>query len=228
MSALVDRTIQPYIAHARKAEAGEREDVQIDTALLGHDYGTLRIMIGRMVREAEISPIVDQWGREIRKWNGREMARLLLIDLSEESPELLATLANARATNVRLIQSIGDRLLGDVFETVTRSVMAGTRVEALASRIQERYSVSDSRARLIARDQTLKANADLTRVRHREAGVTSYVWSSSRDERVRDVHAELDGFEFRWDDPPITSLTGERNHPGEDYQCRCVAVPVLD
>jgi GNAT superfamily N-acetyltransferase len=45
---------------------------------------------------------------------------------------------------------------------------------------------------------------------------------------VRDMHDELEGTEHAWDDPPVTDKYGNRNHPGEDYQCRCVAVPILD
>jgi SPP1 gp7 family putative phage head morphogenesis protein len=221
----INRTIQPYVKAAR---AAERSDAEINTALFGADFGTLRIRIMRLVREKRIAPIVDQWGREIATWSTREMRRLLAIDLAAESAGVQVALAAARAENVALITSIADRLLGDVFRVVTESVINGVRVETLATQIQERYQVSDSRARLIARDQTLKANAQLTQVRHREAGITSYVWSSSRDERVREIHANLDGFVFNWAEPPITSEDGATNHPGEDYQCRCVAIPVLD
>lgn len=227
----VDRTIQPYLNAARRAEsaaASEREDAEINTGLFGTDFGTLRIRLGRMVREAAVSPIVDQFGREIVKWNTREMRRILSVDLADETPALRAILAQIRRDNVALITSIADRLLDDVFRTVTESVIHGTRVETLAREIRERYSVSDSRARLIARDQTLKANASLTQERHKEAGVSRYVWSSSRDERVRPIHALLDGFVFDWSDPPITAEDGSTNHPGEDYQCRCIAIPVLD
>ena len=202
----VNRTISVYVRQAREAAA--REDAEIDTGTFGVDFGNLRIRIGRLVRGKRVSAIVDQWGREIAEWNTREMRRLLKIDLAAESVAVQSVLAAARTTNVQLITSIADRLLGDVFRVVTESVINGTRVETLATQIQERYQVSDSRARLIARDQTLKANANLTQERHREAGVTQYVWSSSRDERVREIHAT--------------------NHPGEDIQCRCTAIPVLD
>jgi SPP1 gp7 family putative phage head morphogenesis protein len=53
--------------------------------------------------------------------------------------------------------------------------------------------------------------------------VEEYVWSTSRDERVRPSHSAKDGKRFKWNDPP--SDTG---HPGNEIQCRCVAIPVLD
>lgn len=221
ISSAINATLRPYLS-------GAREDAEIDTGLLGHDFGTLRIRVARMVREGEISPIVDQFGREIVTWNSREMRRILTLDLTRESAATQAALVEIRAANVALIQSIAERHLTDVFQVVTEGVIAGTRVEALARQIEERHDVSASRARLIARDQTLKANASLTEIRHSEAGITHYVWSSSRDERVREMHAALDGFVFAWADPPITNEDGDTNHPGEDINCRCVAIPVLD
>lgn len=219
---IVNRTIQPHLRHARA-----REDAEI-SATFGADFGNLRIRIMQLVRSRRISPIVDRFGREILAENTREMTRILGINLAAETPATQIVLSSIRTANVQLIESIAERLLGDVFRTVTESVISGTRVEVLAARLKERYLVSESRARLIARDQTLKANASLTEERHSQAGITHYVWSSSRDERVREIHAGLDGFVQAWNDPPITSEDGARNHPGEDYQCRCTAIPVLD
>ena len=104
---------------------------------------------------------------------------------------------------------------------------AGTRVEDLRKQIRERFDVTRSKADLLARDQVLKLNAQITQTRQRQAGISEYRWSASNDERVREYHRELDGSIFRWDDPPITNEDGDRNAPGEDYQCRCVAIPIL-
>ncbi len=96
------------------------------------------------------------------------------------------------------------------------------RVEDLADLLQGRTGVAESRAMLIARDQTTKLNGALNEIRQTEAGVTSYTWSTSLDERVRDEHSEREGEVFDWDSPP------EDGHPGEPIQCRCVAIPVVE
>ncbi len=51
------------------------------------------------------------------------------------------------------------------------------------------------------------------------ANTERYVWRTQRDERVRPSHRMNDGRIFSWSDPPSTG------HPGEDYNCRCEAVP---
>ena len=87
--------------------------------------------------------------------------------------------------------------------------------------MSERTDVSDSRAKLIARDQVAKLNGELTKERQTDLGVTGYIWRTVGDERVRDEHADNDGQFFTWDSPPSTGA------PGEDIQCRCWAEPVL-
>src|SRR5690606_27552239 len=63
--------------------------------------------------------------------------------------------------------------------------------------------------------------------RQTAAGIEEYIWTTSGDERVREMHAKLDGKRFKWSDPPVTNAQGDRNNPGEDYQCRCTAYAVL-
>lgn len=45
----------------------------------------------------------------------------------------------------------------------------------------------------------------------------TYIWRTQMDDRVRPRHADREGKEFAWDDPPLGG------HPGEDYNCRCYA-----
>ena len=52
-----------------------------------------------------------------------------------------------------------------------------------------------------------------------ERPTARYVWRTRGDGKVRVTHAENDGHVFSGDNPPATG------HPGEDYNCRCEAVP---
>jgi SPP1 gp7 family putative phage head morphogenesis protein len=76
---------------------------------------------------------------------------------------------------------------------------------------------------MIGRDQALKFAALLNRTLLERVSPT-YIWVTSHDERVRKMHRALDGRTFSWNDPPITNPQGEANHPGQDYNCRCVPV----
>ena len=50
----------------------------------------------------------------------------------------------------------------------------------------------------------------------------SYVWRSRDDSRVRSTHAEYDDHIFMWSDPP------EGGHPGQGWNCRCIAEPIIE
>lgn len=125
--------------------------------------------------------------------------------------------------NVNLIKSISNTYLTQVEQVVTRGARSGYTNSEIAEEIQGRFNVSESRAEFIARDQVAKFNGDLTKLRYQNVGINRYEWSTSGDERVRDSHAEKDGNIYSFDDPP--SDTG---NPGDDFQCRCVAIPVFD
>ena len=118
-------------------------------------------------------------------------------------------------------------MLQGVSDVVHEAYDSGLRVEGLAARLAERFGVSDTRAELIAQDQILKLNAQISETRLRDAGVEEYIWITSRDERVRPEHLALDGTKHRWDDPPVSNKNGEKNNPGTDVRCRCIANPVL-
>ncbi|MCP4393335.1 MAG: hypothetical protein GY804_03565, partial [Alphaproteobacteria bacterium] len=51
---------------------------------------------------------------------------------------------------------------------------------------------------------------------------TKYIWHTQKDSKTRSSHADRDGKVFEWAHPP------EGGHPGEDYNCRCWAEPVME
>lgn len=84
------------------------------------------------------------------------------------------------------------------------------------------------RAGWAAEGTTAKATSSL-RVQLAEAfGIEEYKWVTVHDSRVRHDHKTLDGRIFRFDSPPIVdNATGRRGNPGDDYNCRCHARPII-
>lgn len=142
-----------------------------------------------------------------------------LLGITPRDTGVLAHIERARDRNIQLVEKAHRAYSESVRDIVGDPNNFGLQVDELKALLLERGDVSESRAELIARDQTLKLNGEITQVRQQAAGVNSYVWSTSLDERVRDEHAELEGEVFSWDSPP------EPGHPGQDFQCRCVAIP---
>ena len=71
-------------------------------------------------------------------------------------------------------------------------------------------------------ERVVRAFAGLiNQLRQEDLGIEQYIWRSQDDAKVPDSHAAYDDRVFRWADPP------EGGHPGEAYNCRCNAEPVL-
>lgn len=148
------------------------------------------------------------------------------IDLSaylRNSPNVVERVNELTVSNIQLIKSIRTQYLDKVQNAVMQAMVQGALNKDLGEQLKKLGEDVESRAMLIARDQSSKLNAALTRARHEEAGIKKYMWSTSGDERVRDSHADKEGQIFEYTNPPA-----DTGHPGHDFNCRCVAIPVLD
>lgn len=139
--------------------------------------------------------------------------------------------ANVRAAaEVKRMQSIeyvtdAARDYADAVVTVFESAEStfGLRWEALADQLKAEGLKSASRAELIARDQTGKLNGAINKASQQSAGVTQYKWATTGDDRVRTSHDDVNGNTYDWAGEGAPDI----GHPGDDYQCRCTALPIL-
>ncbi len=137
--------------------------------------------------------------------------------------------------NSRLISSVPADLAEQISREALERYLKGERWEdAVQSILSRAPGLSMSRARLIARTETSKANAAVTELRAREIGSNWYFWRSSRDERVRHSHEMMDGVLCSFDYPPNPEAffgggaQFGNYHAGCCPNCRCYAEPVID
>lgn len=136
---------------------------------------------------------------------------------------MVSTMASNRISAfASYITSLSQQMAQEVEEATALVVEEGLRSSALADALEQRLGVTRSRAKLIARDQVGKAQSAVIEARQRALGITRYEWRTAGDDRVRPSHRALEGQVFRWDAPPAVG------HPGEDIQCRCIAIPIFD
>jgi len=102
----------------------------------------------------------------------------------------------------------------------------GRRADEIASELLKTTEVTESRAKLIARTETARANTMLNLARATSVGSTQYRWVTSGDASVRPSHKKMNGKVFDWDNPPTLS-DGTSGHPGTFPNCRCYAEPIL-
>lgn len=110
---------------------------------------------------------------------------------------------------------------------VQEQSLKGMNIRELRKKIEKEYQVSKEKAKFLARQETSLFLSKYRRESSLSAGIDHYKWSTSKDERVRDRHEALQGQVFKYGEPPIVDDRGNRKEPGEDYNCRCVAIPVI-
>jgi SPP1 gp7 family putative phage head morphogenesis protein len=142
--------------------------------------------------------------------------------LRDNSSRVGRVVSNRVKENSDLIVSLAGDFKEQAREAIHAAFLQGDNAETLRARLEHIEGVTESRAELIARDQTQKVCGELNGARQQDIGVTGYYWSGIDDGRERDTHIENNGQRFDWNSPPP-----ETGHPGEDVNCRCSADPDL-
>ena len=129
---------------------------------------------------------------------------------------------------VGLIKSIPEQYLKNVEGIVLRGVQTGRDIGQITKDLQEQYGVSKRRAAFIARDQSNKSTAAMTRARQIELGITQAEWVHSGGGRhPRPEHVKAGRDKLRYDVTKGAYLEGVWTWPGHEINCRCVARSVI-
>lgn len=219
---------------ARFKHDSVRTDALHDT--LETTIGATKFRLGRLVTDDSAKQIATKAAKNVNEFNkadiNRQLKAVVGIELSAE-PTVDAYLPVFIRENVKLIKSIPEVMLDQVEGIINRGAREGLRQEEIASQLEERFGVAESKAEGIARDQVGSLNGMLTEIRQTNIGATKYTWRNSQDERVRGnpdglypkadpSHWEREGLVYSWDDPP------EGGHPGLAINCRCSAEMIVD
>lgn len=152
----------------------------------------------------------------------------------EFTKEQRAKIADEYSNNMKLfIKDWTEKEIKKLRKQVEENAIKGKRYENLVKDIQSSYGVSQNKAKFLARQETSLIMTKFKETRYTSAGVDEYIWgcvAGSKNHPVRPWHKKLEGKKFRWDDPPITTEPGQpvrRNNPGQDFNCRCFAKPVV-
>jgi SPP1 gp7 family putative phage head morphogenesis protein len=145
------------------------------------------------------------------------------------TPEQRGTLAAEWGQNLDLyIRDWTSKNILELREKIQDSALSGRRSSELIEIVQKNYGVSRDKAKFLARQETSLLLSKYREVRYRDIGVETYRWSTSNDVRVRADHKHLQGKVFKFSNPPVVDTqNGRRANPGEDFGCRCVAIPVF-
>lgn len=175
------------------------------------------------VKKLVLTPTLTPGDREKISKEWQNNMRLYIKDWTEEQIKKL----RAQVYEQIVTQGSREKLIAPILK-ITKTIQ-GSHDEAL------------NKAKFLAHQESRMLMAKFKEVRYTGAGIPEYLWrcvhrpfDASPNQHikgnVRYAHGLLNGKIFRWDDPPITSNPGEptrRNNPGTDYNCRCIARPIL-
>jgi SPP1 gp7 family putative phage head morphogenesis protein len=217
---------QVLAAGAAHAAACERAHQRMERFLLG-----AQSQLDRAVEN--LNPEALQAGTSIRRVAAGFDDAVRRVGIPFEKPDAVARAALSAAYTKNMKLWIRKWAAGDIVRLrheVEANARSGARASTLASRISARYDVGISKARFLARQESGLFMAQYHKEQFTAAGVPRYVWRTSKDEDVRKGHAELEGRIFTWaEGAPAKYMSCGRNcNPHEDFQCRCVARPLVD
>lgn len=187
-------------------------------------YGRLITPWAQSVATRMIGEVANK-DRDAWRAHSAEMGRLLHEEI--ESAPTGAAMRQLLNEQTALITSLPTEAAERVRLLTLEGITNATRAEDVAREIMRTGDVTQSRALTIARTEVSRTATTLTQVRAQHVGSTHFTWRTAGDSDVRPSHRTLNRRVFAWNDPPECD-PGFRALPGCIFNCRCVAIPIID
>lgn len=192
-------------------------------------FHTLKDKVNKIFTTAQSERAASSFVKNINRFNRHNLEQQMKvngINLVATEPWLRDFLHTKISENVAFIKSIHEDYFTRVENAVRDGVKQGRTIRHIREQLEEEVGISKNKAQFIAVDQAGTILGQMTAHRHQQIGVDKFKWLTSHDERVRDSHKVLSNKVFSYDNPP--TVNGRKVLPGEDYRCRCVAIPEFD
>ena len=174
------------------------------------------------------------------------------------TPEQLSQLRKDYNENMRYwVQQWDEEQIVRLRDMTQRNMLAGMNREQLAQEIQAEWSVSDNKARFLARQETTLLSSAIQDRRYTDAGIVWYIWQGVADNRQvgnpageypnpttgHGNHYAMNGKVCKMSDPtvyadsiedakrgvwkPKSAIGADMRHPGIAFGCRCTRRPLV-
>jgi uncharacterized protein with gpF-like domain len=144
----------------------------------------------------------------------------------QTTPAIRNAMSAAVGENVGLIKTIAAQHFAKVEAAVLRSAAVGRDLHALTEELSAGYGVTKRRAAFIAKDQSNKMTAVVTKARQQQVGIKQAIWlHSAGGNKPRQEHVAFSG--KKYDVEKGAYLEGVWTWPGHEINCRCVSKAIL-
>ena len=139
--------------------------------------------------------------------------------------------------NKKMASDIVESSVDRMKSTIQYGIKRGESPAQIAKEMQSVMKQTISHAKQASKDQVARLNTTIEKAHCQDCGANDYMWITKNDSIVRECHKSFHGKIFSWNDPPeiwhigpgkVKIMDGRRCHPGEDYRCRCIAIPVFN
>jgi len=182
--------------------------------------------------DEELGKIVTQW-TSLALETGAGTIVASTFDLAD--PQVLAAIQRHTSKVVEVNATVREKLQNVIRDTTAQSVAEGMTeqqtADLLVANIKEQLGEFDRHARTIARTEVHGAYSEGRYEGMKTTFPKAKKWISSRDAKVRDTHANLDGKVVPWDEAFANGLQYPLDPAGdatEVINCRCIMIPVYE
>jgi SPP1 gp7 family putative phage head morphogenesis protein len=227
------REIGAYIHHGKwRVDPAKVPHELIGAFTLSRDKAEGKVTnIIRTLRDISSNMVHAPLGIDLRK-HGADILAVLDMQFNKHLEEVPLSLPNKDMVLDQFAKEMHEEIVTAAVDQVDKlAEKLGTlsetgRMDSLFAYIRGAYITSRNAVSVKMEDKINRFAMDCVEEKARLSGSNSYVWVTCHDDKVRHSHRVLDGKTFQWDDPPEVA-PGRHCHPGQDYNCRCWAVPVL-
>lgn len=184
-----------------------------------------------------VGKLLDAWAysklrNHINQAMRKNRNKFFSIILEKDDPQIYDFIQSYTKKNIELVQALGKKYIPEVSQLASKTFLEGGSSKDLAYQMLKFTDENKNKARFWARDQVGSAYSEFTHVRQRSIGITHFIWRTSRDNKVRETHQELEGKIFDWKtgaaNTGLLNDTPGAKFPGDSYNCRCTAEPVIE
>lgn len=170
--------------------------------------------------------VLDQ-DRDAELKMGKEVKRLKIPNgFSFKAGDLTNRRIKQRAREIsKLVKSIPSDYINDLSEMIGGYGVESPKISVIHEMLDSRYKKHKNKAKNLMLDQTRKTFQGLTEARAIDSGQNKYEWLHvGGSVSPRSYHKfVLNGKTFTFDKPPVIDRrTGERGHPGDAINCKCI------
>lgn len=202
----------------------QEEKIKTIQEYLDEVLKNIPLMVDSMIFDDEVITILDDAGNEVKK-NVKSISSIV----PRLTPKQKRIIAEEYTNNMQFfVKDWAEDRISEMRQKIQQLVLKGYRADQVEKLLINEYNVAKHKAKFLAENETNIMLSEYKKVTYQSMGSKKFIWRTITDGKERELHKELNGTTWNWDNPPvIDERTGQTGLPGQTYNCRCQAQPIF-